>query len=140
MTIRDVLHQEEIPGGKHWSFTVGRGTLLRLVDLEGGANVGMLFYNPANLLERYNAPDTLKGQHTFRLTAGHCLYSDMGRIFCSIVEDSAGFVAARQLSVPHGQVVAHGRMISGANLAWANSPAADRFTLARGVAGQGGGS
>lgn len=91
MSIRDVLHEEEIPGGKHWSFTVGRGTLLRLVDLEGGANVGMLFYNPANLLERYNAPDTLKGQHTFRLTAGHCLYSDMGRIFCSIVEDTAGW-------------------------------------------------
>ena len=91
MSIRDVLHEEEIPGGKHWSFTVGRGTLLRLADIEGGANVGMLFYNPANLLERYNAPDTLKGQHTFRLTAGHCLYSDMGRVFCSIVEDSAGW-------------------------------------------------
>ncbi|TSD84727.1 urea carboxylase-associated family protein [Mycobacterium sp. KBS0706] len=91
MSIRDVLHEEEIPGGKHWSFTVGRGTLLRLADIEGGANVGMLFYNPANLLERYNAPDTLKGQHTFRLTAGHCLYSDMGRVFCSIVEDSSGW-------------------------------------------------
>ena len=51
----------------------------------------MLFYNPANLLERYNAPDTLKCQHTFKLTAGHCLYSDMGRIFCSIVEDTASW-------------------------------------------------
>jgi uncharacterized protein len=29
----------------------------------------------ANLLERYNAPETLKRQHTFKLTAGHCLYS-----------------------------------------------------------------
>ena len=37
-----------------------------------------------NPLERYNAPDTLKCQQTFRLTAGHCLYSDMGRIFCSV--------------------------------------------------------
>jgi urea carboxylase-associated protein 2 len=51
----------------------------------------MLFYNPANPLERYNAPDTLKCQHTFRLTKGHCLYSDMGRIFCSITEDSVGW-------------------------------------------------
>jgi uncharacterized protein len=80
-----------IEGGKHWSWVLGAGTVLRLTDVEGGANVGMLFYNPVNLLERYNAPDTLKCQHTFKLTRGHCLYSDMGRIFCSIVEDSVGW-------------------------------------------------
>jgi len=49
------------------------GSALTLTDVEGGANVGLLFYNPENLLERHNAPDTLKCQHTFRLTAGHCL-------------------------------------------------------------------
>jgi urea carboxylase-associated protein 2 len=80
-----------IGGGKHWSLALNAGALLRLTDLEGGANVGMLFYNPKNLLERYNAPDTLKCQHTFKLTRGHCLYSDMGRIFCSIVEDTNGW-------------------------------------------------
>lgn len=91
-TVRsDLLYQDEIDGGKHWSFTLRRGTVLRLIDREGGANVGMLFYNPANLLERYNAPDTLKCQYTFKLTAGHCLYSDMGRVFCSIVDDTAGW-------------------------------------------------
>lgn len=87
----EVLYEDELPGGKHWSMVVKRGTLLRLVDKAGGANVGMLFYNPANPLERYNAPDTLKCQHTFKLTRGNCLYSDMGRIFCSIVEDSVGW-------------------------------------------------
>ncbi len=80
-----------LEGGKHWSFTMRAGMQLRLVDVEGGANVGMLFYNPQNPLERYNAPDTLKCQHTFKLTRGHCLYSDMGRIFCSIVGDSVGW-------------------------------------------------
>lgn len=87
----EVLYEEEIDGGKHWSFVVGRGLGLRLIDVAGGANVGMLFYNPANPLERYNAPDTLKCQHTFKLTRGHCLYSDMGRIFCSIIADSVGW-------------------------------------------------
>jgi urea carboxylase-associated protein 2 len=85
------LYETVLEGGKHWSFTARRGTLLRLTDPHGGANVGMLFYNPQNLLERYNAPDTLKCQHTFKLTRGHCLYSDMGRIFCSIVEDGVGW-------------------------------------------------
>jgi uncharacterized protein YcgI (DUF1989 family) len=51
----DSLYETTLEGGKHWSTTMRRGTILRLVDLEGGANVGMLFYNPQNLLERYNA-------------------------------------------------------------------------------------
>jgi urea carboxylase-associated protein 2 len=85
------LFEDEIPGGAHWSFIVRRGHVLRLIDKDGGANVGMLLFNPANPLERYNAPDTLKCQHTFKLTRGHCLYSDMGRIFCSIVADSCGW-------------------------------------------------
>ena len=64
---------------------------LRLIDVHGDANVGVLFYNPQDKLERYNAPDTLKCQHTFKLTKGHCLYSDMGRIFCSIIDDTVGW-------------------------------------------------
>ena len=81
----------EITPGGHWSLRLRRGALMRLTDIEGGANAGMLFYNPENLLERYNAPDTLKCQHTFRLTRGNCLYSDMGRIFASIVGDTLGW-------------------------------------------------
>ncbi len=88
---KDILYEDEIPGGAHWSMLMRQGTSLRLIDKLGGANVGMLFYNPSNYLERYNAPDTLKCQHTFKLTRGHCLYSDMGRIFCSIVDDSVGW-------------------------------------------------
>ena len=88
---KDVLYQDTLPGGSHWSMLMRKGTILRLIDQEGGANVGMLFYNPENTLERYNAPDTLKCQHTFKLTKGHCLYSDMGRIFCSITEDTLGW-------------------------------------------------
>lgn len=85
------LYQTCLPGGAHWSLRLRRGTELRLTDLDGDANVGMLFYNPDNLLERYNAPDTLKCQHTFRLQRGNCLYSDMGRIFCSITDDDLGW-------------------------------------------------
>jgi urea carboxylase-associated protein 2 len=89
--MNELIYADTLPGGKHWSLLMRRNTRLKLTDVEGGANVGMLFYNPQNLLERYNAPDTLKCQHTFKLTAGHCLYSDMGRIFCSIVSDTAGW-------------------------------------------------
>jgi len=89
--MNEIKYTTEIAPGGHWSLRMRKGTLMRLTDLEGGANVGMLFYNPENLLERYNAPDSLKCQHTFKLTRGNCLYSDMGRIFASIVEDSLGW-------------------------------------------------
>lgn len=89
--IRSIDYSTELDSGSHWSLKMRRGSIMRLTDISGGANVGMLFYNPENLLERYNAPDTLKCQHTFKLSKGHCLYSDMGRIFASIVEDSVGW-------------------------------------------------
>jgi urea carboxylase-associated protein 2 len=47
--------------------------------------------NPENPLEKYNMPDTLKGQHTFKLSQGNTLFSDMGRAICSIVEDTFGW-------------------------------------------------
>ena len=87
----DIIYSDTIPGGRHWSMLMRAGNALRLIDVEGGANVGMLLYNSENALERYNMPDTLKGQHTFRLTQGNCLYSDMGRVLCSITEDTAGW-------------------------------------------------
>lgn len=85
------LWKENIPGGCHWSGVVRRGTTLRLVNVTGGANAAVLFYNFEEKLERYNMADTLKTQHTFRLTKGHACHSDMGRIFCCISEDTAGW-------------------------------------------------
>ena len=80
-----------IPGGCHWSGIVRRGTTLRLTDIDGGANAAVLFYNQEEKLERYNMADTLKSQHTFRLTQGHACHSDMGRLFCCITADTGGW-------------------------------------------------
>ncbi len=62
-----------------------------ITDMDGGANVGAIFYNWDNPTERYNMPDTLKAQHIARLTSGDVLYSDMGRILCSITADTIGW-------------------------------------------------
>lgn len=86
-----IVYRDTLPGARYWSQVVKRGFTLRLVDRQGRANVSTLLYNPANPLERYNAPDTLKGQHTSKLTHGHMLYSDMGHVMMSIVEDSVGW-------------------------------------------------
>jgi urea carboxylase-associated protein 2 len=82
---------ETVPGGGMWSYALRRHQALRLTDLEGGANVSLLLFNRDHLLERYNMPDTLKAQHTAFLTKGRALYSDMGRVLCSITDDSCGW-------------------------------------------------
>ncbi len=86
-----VLWEETMPGGMHWSGIVRRGVTLRLTAQGPGANVSALFYNHEDRVERYNMPDTLKAQHTARLTRGDVLYSDMGRVLCSITADSLGW-------------------------------------------------
>ena len=88
---QSILWEETLPGGATWSHVLKRGTAIRLTDLEGGANAGAIFYNFENPVERYNMPDTLKAQHIARLTKENVLYSDMGRILCSITGDSLGW-------------------------------------------------
>lgn len=87
----DPILDEELPGGAARSLRCLRGSGLTLTDLTGGGNVSALLYSAAGPLERYCMPDTLKAQHISRLTAGVALYSDMGRVLASIVEDSCGW-------------------------------------------------
>jgi urea carboxylase-associated protein 2 len=86
-----ILWEEDLHGGQTWSHILKKNQALRLTDIAGGANVAALLYNARNPTERYNMPDTLKAQHIARLTAGFVLYSDMGRILCSITHDTVGW-------------------------------------------------
>jgi uncharacterized protein len=98
------LLSEQLLGGQMWSRVLRRGQRLRLIDLEGGAAVAALFYNAADPSERYNMPDTLKAQQIGRLTRDLVLYSDMGRVLCSIVADSVGW---------HDTITGHGTRAHG---------------------------
>ncbi len=86
-----ILDEEVLPGGGHTSFVLARGQLLRITDIEGGANVSLLLFSARDHSERLNLPDTLKCQHTVRLTAGHCLYSDMGGVLAASTADTCGW-------------------------------------------------
>lgn len=86
-----LVYSHRLTGAGMWSQVIRKGRILRLTDCEGGANVGMLLYNADEKQERYNMPDTLKGQHIFYLSHPYCIHSDMGRLFCSIVNDTAGW-------------------------------------------------
>jgi uncharacterized protein len=86
-----ILWEDTIQAGSSWSLILRRGRELRIEDIEGGANVPAIFYNVDCPVERYNMPDTLKAQHTAHLTTGFVLYSDMGRILCSVTGDTCGW-------------------------------------------------
>jgi urea carboxylase-associated protein 2 len=85
-----ILARETIAGGWYWPARVGRGQTLRLVNTSGNPGVSVLIWNADDTSERYNAGDTVKLQWTTRLTRGRLLFSDMGRVLCSITEDSFG--------------------------------------------------
>ena len=55
------LREEQLPGGAHTSLILRKGQILRLTDIDGGANVSMMMLNPHEKSERLNLPDTLKG-------------------------------------------------------------------------------
>ena len=86
-----VFWEETVPGGAAWSHVLKRRTALRITDVQGGANVGMVLFNADNLTERYNMADTLKAQHIARFTSGDVLMSDMGRALISVVADTCGW-------------------------------------------------
>jgi len=105
-----ILWEDTLHGGQTWSHVLEPGMALRLTDIEGGANVSALFYNALQPEERYNMPDTLKAQHIARLTQGFVLYSDMGRILCSVTADTVGWhdpiggtLSAAQVAAKYGE-------------------------------------
>jgi urea carboxylase-associated protein 2 len=85
------LYSKTLTHAGMWSGVISRGKTLRLTDLEGGANVGLMLYQAEVTAERYNLADTLKGQHIFYLRHPYCLHSDMGRVLASITADTVGW-------------------------------------------------
>lgn len=79
-----------VPAGGNWGAVIERGSVLRIIDLEGKQAVDFLCYNAEDPLERYHAPNTIKKARTLALTKGHSFYSDIARPLMTIVDDTVG--------------------------------------------------
>jgi urea carboxylase-associated protein 1 len=85
-----IVLDEQIAAGEPWSAVIKRGQTLRLVDLEGCQAVDFLCYNPADPSERYSAADTMKINGSIYIGKDVKIYSDMGNVMFTVVEDTCG--------------------------------------------------
>ena len=85
-----VLLSKTVPGGWYTTLSIAKGEVLRLAPQGAVSAVSLAAWAAADTSERMNLPDTIKLQWTTELCKGRVIFSDMGRVMLSIVEDSSG--------------------------------------------------
>src|SRR5215831_10425798 len=86
-----VIADQIVDAGAHWSSRLPVGRHLRIIDLEGQQAVDFLCYELANLSIRYNAANTLKLNRSIYIGAGFKLYSDRAESLMTVVADTVGY-------------------------------------------------
>jgi len=81
---------ETVPGGRYATKVLGRGTRVRLRDLDGRACAHVLLHRADAPWERLNVADTVKVPWQAYVGAGHPLLSDAGRVLATVVADTSG--------------------------------------------------
>jgi urea carboxylase-associated protein 1 len=86
----EAMFRQAIPAGDYWIDTVKTGQILRIVDVEGNQAADTLFFNAADVAERYSAVDTIREQGNVYLSCGSKLLSTAGNLMAQIVADTVG--------------------------------------------------
>jgi urea carboxylase-associated protein 2 len=85
-----VTMSRSVPGGWYTTVRLAKGEVLRLLPQGPVSAVALAAWSATDTTERMNLPDTVKLQWTTELKKGRVVFSDMGRVMLSIVEDSSG--------------------------------------------------
>jgi hypothetical protein len=83
-------HRHIIPAGDYWIHPLTKNGYLRIVDVEGNQAADTLFFNAADVADRYSAVDTLREQRNIYLGLGSRLLSTAGNLLAQIVADTVG--------------------------------------------------
>jgi uncharacterized protein len=86
----EAMFRQVIPAGDYWIDIVKTGQVLRIVDVEGNQAADTLFFNAADVAERYSAVDTIREQRNVYLSCGSKLLSTAGNVMAEIVADTVG--------------------------------------------------
>ena len=86
----EAVFRHVIRAGDYWIDTLRHGQRLRIVDLEGNQSADTLFFNAADIADRYSAVDTVREQGNVYLSCGSKLLSTSGNVLAQIVADTVG--------------------------------------------------
>jgi hypothetical protein len=85
-----IISDEVLPARAYWHKPIAKGTVLRIVDLEGCQAVDTLIFDAARNDIRYNAANTMKLAHSIYLSKGCVLYDDLAQPMMTMIEDTVG--------------------------------------------------
>ncbi len=85
-----IIHDETLPARAYWHRRLGKGSVLRIVDLEGCQAVDTLIYDAVDTAIRYNAANTMKLAKSIYLSKGCVLYDDLARPLMTMIADTVG--------------------------------------------------
>jgi urea carboxylase-associated protein 1 len=88
--VKPQVRDEIVPARGNTGFTMSRGQLLRIEDVEGQQAIDVILYNLHNMAEKFWAAHSAKINGTIYLTTGHVLYSDLANPMATWVEDTVG--------------------------------------------------
>jgi urea carboxylase-associated protein 1 len=86
----EAMFRQVIAAGDYWIDIIKAGQYLRIVDVEGNQVADTLFFNAADVAERYSAVDTIRAQRNVYLGVGSKLLSTAGNVMAEIVADTVG--------------------------------------------------
>jgi urea carboxylase-associated protein 1 len=86
----EAMFRQVIPAGDYWIDIIKSGQVLRIVDVEGNQAADTLFFNAADVAERYSAVDTIREQRNVYLSCGSKLLSTAGNVMAQIIADTVG--------------------------------------------------
>ncbi len=86
----NAAERHTIGAGDYYFAPLKKGQTLRILDLEGNQAADTLFFNAADVSERYSATDTIREQGNVYLTAGSVLRSNLNNPMLEITADTCG--------------------------------------------------
>ena len=86
----EAVFRHVLKAGDYWIDRLRRGQALRIVDVEGNQSADTLFFNAADVADRYSFVDTIREQGNVYLSCGTKLLSTSGRVLATIVADTVG--------------------------------------------------
>jgi len=82
--------RKTVPAGDYWLDSLHKDQVLRIVDVQGNQSADTLFFNAADISDRYSAVDTIREQRNVYLGCGSKLLSTSGNVLAQIVADTVG--------------------------------------------------